>query len=483
MSTTAKNPIAHFREFPQLPLEGSPARGRQILLRELIELGTRRFREGRGHLVSVDIAPYGMVEVAFHGDPFPASELEKLRRYGGSGPTAAQLSLLKVVAFSRAVRLSFPDERRERKITLFFVDGEYVSRETAATEDADAVLTVNFLPDSKIMGDTDYDLEATGAYLEQTAFLNAGLSIWFKGRGLYFKTDGTAGLFRKFFPETDPATVFSWCGPVFEFTVGRARRGSSGMIRSFAGDRETVDGGAHVNGFRIGMTESFRYCTGRFVPPERLFRDWNAVIAVHFSDPTFESGYICRLGGDVKTEALFCLTTNKVMTELLTRDPDYLERCLRKKKTPRKKETPAERSARRSVDEWFERVMASPELLEDAKCPRKKFSLQQWKALILRHPSALQFDPPPGLKTVLAKDDFRDWTGHDVCTALFMDGEWLSNLLPLEKITQEDFDDFFGAEAFPDAKEFWEVVPGYFPLGIPPHLETPYPKPKNRGGS
>ena len=43
---------------------------------------------------------------------------------------------------------------------------------------------------------------------------------------------------------------------------------------------------------------------------------------------------------------------------------------------------------------------------------------------------------------------------------------------------QNDFDDFFGADAFPDAKEFWDVVPDYFPQGIPPQIKLPYPKPK-----
>ena len=137
-------------------------------------------------------------------------------------------------------------------------------------------------------------------------------------------------------------------------------------------------------------------------------------------------------------------------------------------------------TAQRTVAEWFELVMESPELLEEKKCPSARFSLAQWKDLILRHPTALQFDPPVELKEILTKGDFEDWTGHDVCTALFMDGAWLSEILPLDKIGQEDFDEFFGADVFADAEEFWDVVPDYFPQGIPPHIKLPYPKPKKR---
>ena len=63
-----------------------------------------------------------------------------------------------------------------------------------------------------------------------------------------------------------------------------------------------------------------------------------------------------------------------------------------------------------------------------------------------------------------------------ICTALFMDGSWLVKLLPMENIEQEDFDYFFGELAFPTAKEFWDVVPEYFP----PHIKLPYAKPKKK---
>ena len=170
------------------------------------------------------------------------------------------------VMAEKALTASCPSRSGETVTARYGKDGYVLSlpgswdltKITLAMEDADAVLTVNFLPDSKILGDTDYDLEATGAYLEQTAFLNVGLSIWFKGRGLYFKTDGTAGLFRKFFPETDPDTVFTWCSPVFEFTIGRAYGGKTGEVRSFAGDRETVDGGIHADNFKLGMAMALR---------------------------------------------------------------------------------------------------------------------------------------------------------------------------------------------------------------------------------
>ena len=51
-----------------------------------------------------------------------------------------------------------------------------------------------------------------------------------------------------------------------------------------------------------------------------------------------------------------------------------------------------------------------------------------------------------------------------------------NGLLPLEKISQEDFDNWFGMEIYTDAEEFWDVAPGYFPTGFPPHIKLPYPQ-------
>ena len=461
----------HFRKYPQLLLEGTIGRGREILLQELVEIGTRQYRETCCRLISVDITGDGAVEVGFRSENSSSIELEKLKRKNVGELDAQRLGLFKAIAFSSVATLSFPSEQKRRMIVLNFRKGKFVSRETKPAQ-PDPAVTVCFLPDRDILGDGNYDIEQVRTYLKHITFLNAGLTIWFKGKGTYFKTEGTTGLFQEFFPETDPDTVFTWCSPIFEFTLGRAYGGKPGVIRSFAGDRETVDGGIHVDNFKVGMTMALWHCTKRFVPPEKLFRDWNVVIAAHLNDPTFESGTICRLGGDLGS--LFCMMTNKVMLDHLTRSPKNLEIFTRKRRDMIKSNT-----AKWNVEEWFDQVMKSPELLEEKKCPSDKFTPSQWKKLILKHPSALQFNPPEvKLREILTKEDFQDWTGNDVCTALFMDGAWLSEILPLDKIMQNDFDDFFGADAFPDAEEFWDVVPDYFPQGIPPHIKPPYPRPK-----
>ena len=131
---------------------------------------------------------------------------------------------------------------------------------------------------------------------------------------------------------------------------------------------------------------------------------------------------------------------------------------------------------KRSIDDWFELVLDDPFVLGDRRCPAKDFTTEQWKELILNDVRVFQFDvPEEAVRKRVSRDDFGDWDSYRICNALFFGGSWLSDLFPMEKITQEDFDFYFGEEAFPDAEEFWDVAPGFFPNGFPSHLRLPSP--------
>ena len=140
----------------------------------------------------------------------------------------------------------------------------------------------------------------------------------------------------------------------------------------------------------------------------------------------------------------------------------------------------AKKPSERTADEWFFLAAYAPSAMEEEGFPFDLMTPEGWKEFILDNPMFLQYGPPvEGLLTILKKEDFERWDSYDICQALLFDGEWLAeeDLLPLEKITQEDFDDWFGADVYTDAGEFWDVAPGYFPAGFPPHIKLPYPPP------
>ena len=320
MNEKKPNDARHFRAFPQLLLEGGAGNARQTLLAELLEAGARRFRNGSCRDISLDIRTDGRTGIRFGGEILPASRLEHLAEGEFGEFDSVRASLLKAVVFSSEAALIFPGERRQVSVVLHFRDGECVSRETGPEPEAPE-LVLKYLPDGRFFGDDGYDRSELRAHLKRLACLNAGLALTF-GNEIFFDTDGTAELFQEFFPHTPPEAVFTWRGRILEFSIARAGDGGPGEIRSFAGARETVDGGIHVDGFKKGMIDAFASRTGNFVPPEKFFRGWNVVLAAHLDDPMFESGYRCRLGGDL--EAQFRRMTASALERELRRDPDRL---------------------------------------------------------------------------------------------------------------------------------------------------------------
>ena len=145
----------------------------------------------------------------------------------------------------------------------------------------------------------------------------------------------------------------------------------------------------------------------------------------------------------------------------------------------------AKKPSERTLEDWLFLVEYDLSVMEDRLFPYDRMSAEDWKGIILAEPIVLQYNPPvDALLKILKKEDFEVWDSYRICQALLFEGDWLAeeNLLPLEKITQEDFDFSFGAIPFPTAEEFWDVAPGYFPKGFPPHIRLPFPKPDDEAG-
>lgn len=143
----------------------------------------------------------------------------------------------------------------------------------------------------------------------------------------------------------------------------------------------------------------------------------------------------------------------------------------------------AKKPSERTVGEWVFLAEYDLGVLDDRDFPFDRMSPEDWKEIILREPIVLQYDPPVAeLLEIMTEKDFGIWDSCEVCLALLFGGVWLAEagLLPLEKITQADFDANFGKIPFPTAEEFWDVAPGYFPAGFPPHIRLPFPVPDGK---
>lgn len=143
----------------------------------------------------------------------------------------------------------------------------------------------------------------------------------------------------------------------------------------------------------------------------------------------------------------------------------------------------AKKPSERTDEEWLFLAEYVPSAMEEKGFPFDSMSVESWKDLILLNPIYLQYDPPVvDLVRILTKADFEYWDSYDICQAVMFEGEWLAEMgfLPMENLTQEDFDEYFGANVYETAEEFWENAPDYFPEGFPPHIRLPYPPLKGK---
>lgn len=131
------------------------------------------------------------------------------------------------------------------------------------------------------------------------------------------------------------------------------------------------------------------------------------------------------------------------------------------------------------LDEWVDAILWNTGLIYEKDCPLSEFSPEQWRE-ILMHGSGVEAQFCPCEKEVLkllCKEDFSSYGSGNICTLLALEGEWLGHLLPLEDITQEDFDNLLVCDPddYSSEEEFLELVGSRFPDNkIPDHLNWPH---------
>ena len=132
-----------------------------------------------------------------------------------------------------------------------------------------------------------------------------------------------------------------------------------------------------------------------------------------------------------------------------------------------------------SIDDWFSGIRSFPGLIECRDCPVDKFSAGQWKEIIICGCGieAQYCHCRDEVLALLTKDDFEHMASSIMCTIIFLDGDWLAHLMPLENIEQEDFDNTFVCDPddFSCREDVSKYIAAYFPdHKIPEHLNWPF---------
>lgn len=166
---------------------------------------------------------------------------------------------------------------------------------------------------------------------------------------------------------------------------------------------------------------------------------------------------------------------DKAMEEWIKEEERYIREIHESTPGSRKKWT---------ADDWVDSIRSYPGLIECRDCPCDQFSAGQWKEIITCGSGieAQYCHCRDEVLAVLTKEDFELMGSSIMCTTIFLDGDWLAHLMPLKKITQEDFDNTFlcDPEEFTCREDVDKYIAAYFPDSqIPEHLSWPFKEEKS----
>lgn len=176
---------------------------------------------------------------------------------------------------------------------------------------------VSFLPDEEIFDTIDYNFETLSQRLRELAFLNKGLKIIFedhrpeKTKSHEYQYDGGIVSFVKWLDETKKPIMEE---PIYISTTKdgtdvevalQYTDGYSENVFSFANNINTIEGGAHLVGFKTALTRTINnYAAGNnLFKKDRLTlggddvrEGLTAIISVKLAEPQFEGQTKTKLG-------------------------------------------------------------------------------------------------------------------------------------------------------------------------------------------
>ena len=206
-----------------------------------------------------------------------------------------------------------------------------------------------FKPDSQIFPDTNFKYEVMVSRLRELAYLNEGITIRIQddrdGRGDEFKftkgliafvqhlNEGKESLHTAFLMHKEDAASHLEMDVALQYNDGYSE-----TLLSFANNINTVEGGAHVSGFKTALTRTLNAYAKQQnilkkdeVPPsgDDLREGLTAVISVKVPEPQFEGQTKTKLGNS-EVESFVTQAVNELLAAWLEENPPAAKRIASK---------------------------------------------------------------------------------------------------------------------------------------------------------
>ena len=319
---------------PGMYIGSTGLRGLHHLVYEVVDNSVDEALAGHCDEVSVTIHPDSRVTVADDGRGIPVAIMEKEQRSalevvltvlhaggkfgdGGGYKVSGGLHGVGVSVVNALSEQLTVEVRRDGFLwTQEYERGKPVTELTKGPATQETGTTITFLADADIFETLDYDFTTLEQRMRETAFLTAGFRITIidlrgEGHRAEFRYEGGIVDFVSYLNENkEPIhrNVISLSGEGEEGAVEVAMQWNSSYqesVFSFANNINTIEGGAHLSGFRSALTGVLnKYARDKGFLKEKddnlvgedVREGLTAVISAKLTDPQFEGQTKTKLG-------------------------------------------------------------------------------------------------------------------------------------------------------------------------------------------
>ncbi len=355
------------RRRPGMYIGSTGARGLHHLVYEVVDNSVDEALAGHCDDVSVRIHPDNSVTVSDNGRGIPVATMHKEQRpalevvltvlhaggkfgQGGGYKVSGGLHGVGVsVVNALSERLDVEVRRDGHCWTQSYERGHPLGELQRGEATQQTGTTIKFLPDAEIFEDLDFDFTTLEERMRDTAFLTRGLHILIdderaEGHRVEFKYDGGIVDFVAYLNENKEPIhkkVISFSGESEEGAVEVAMQWNSSYqesVFSFANNINTLEGGAHLSGFRSALTGALnKYARDKGelrekdenLTGEDVREGLTAVISAKLTDPQFEGQTKTKLGNPGMQGFVHSIV-NARLAEFLEENPQDARSVIRK---------------------------------------------------------------------------------------------------------------------------------------------------------
>jgi DNA gyrase subunit B len=321
------------RKRPGMYVGSTGLRGLHHLVYEVVDNSVDEALAGHCEALSVTIHPDNSVTVVDDGRGIPVAMMAKEKRpavevvltvlhaggkFGGGGyKVSGGLHGVGVsVVNALSERLDVEVRRDGFVWTQSFERGKPLGDLKKGEPTKETGTTITFLPDADIFETLEFDFKTLEERMRETAFLTSGLKITIvderaEGHRAEFRYEGGIVDFVGYLNENKEPIhkkVIAFEGESGEGAVEVAMQWNSSYqesVFSFANNINTIEGGAHLSGFRSALTSALnRYAREKSFLKEKdenlagedVREGLTAVISAKLADPQFEGQTKTKLG-------------------------------------------------------------------------------------------------------------------------------------------------------------------------------------------